>query len=280
MTVESIPFLSKSDARRLTQRIGLLLDAASGALDKLADAIRDARDGRADLALGYESWAEYAAAEFAPHTAGLTTAIRRELVSSLSVEVDGSPALSTRQIAPAVGVSHMAVQRDRDAGVTERYTSPDPRPAPPTYQPLDVTGWEDAEISDQQALDYETEELYRGDLAAWQERHPEVETTPAPRPAILGLDGKTYTRPEPTPRATQRRALVDTARDAGQELRKATERLERIAADDRLTRNKEEVAAHLRHHLNRAIEVCQNLDNLLNNHGTTTTEESTRVRTS
>jgi hypothetical protein len=85
--------------------------------------------------------------------------------------------------------------------------------------------------------------------------------TPAP---ITGHDGKTYTRPT-TPRTPPRRALTDAARDAGQELRKATERLERLGADDRFTANKNEVAAHLRHHLDRAIEVCQDLNNRINN---------------
>lgn len=89
---------------------------------------------------------------------------------------------------------------------------------------------------------------------------------PAPAP-VTGLDGKTYTRPQPTaaPRGPQRRALTDDARDAGQDLRKATERLARIAVDDRLPRHKEEVAAHLRHHLNQAQQVLADLSELINN---------------
>ncbi len=69
--------LAEGDARRLTQQISLLLDSAAGVLDKLAAAIREARDRRADIALGYASWAEYASTEFAPHTTGLSAAIRR-----------------------------------------------------------------------------------------------------------------------------------------------------------------------------------------------------------
>jgi hypothetical protein len=65
-------------------------------------------------------------------------------------------------------------------------------------------------------------------------------------------------------RTQPRRPLVDVARDAGQELRKAVERLERLAADDRFARNKNEVAAHLRHHLAHAIKVCQDLDHSIN----------------
>lgn len=58
---------------------------------------------------------------------------------------------------------------------------------------------------------------------------------------------------------TRRQPLVDTARNAGWEFRKAVERLERIAADDRFSANREQVAEQLNGHLSYAIEVCQNL---------------------
>lgn len=70
-------------------------------------------------------------------------------------------------------------------------------------------------------------------------------------------NGKTHTRPEPT--KPRRRPLTDQASDAGYELRKAIERLQRITEDDRFSRNKEEVTAHLRGHLLYAVEVCQDL---------------------
>lgn len=95
--------------------------------------------------------------------------------------------------------------------------------------------------------------------ARGQERPPSYQR-PA-RPAIVDAEIVEDTKP----RATPRRALSDQARDAGQELRKAVERVERVAADDRLTPNKEQVAAHLRHHLTNAIEVCQDLLDRLNN---------------
>jgi hypothetical protein len=98
-------------------------------------------------------------------------------------------------------------------------------------------------------------------------RGQERPTTYTPRPPAnvdpnTGeiLDAATVSEPRNPPR----RSLVDSARDAGQELRKAIERLERIAADDRFARNKNEVAAHLRHHLAHAIKVCQDLDNQIN----------------
>jgi hypothetical protein len=67
------------------------------------------------------------------------------------------------------------------------------------------------------------------------------------------------------PRAVSRRPLPDFARDAGIDLRKAVERLERISADDRFGQNREQVASHLRGHLSNAVEVCQDLLDRLNN---------------
>jgi transposase len=90
------------------------------------------------------------------------------------------------------------------------------------------------------------------DIAAAEENY-----TP---PAVEGRDGKIYkpvqNRPDKKP---NRRALSESAREAGWDLRKAMERLERIAADDRFTANKELIAPHLRSHLTDAIKVCQDL---------------------
>jgi hypothetical protein len=50
-------------------------------------------------------------------------------------------------------------------------TAADPFPAPPTYQPVDVTGWS---LDDLDALaddDAATEALYDAAVAAWEERH-------------------------------------------------------------------------------------------------------------
>lgn len=88
-----------------------------------------------------------------------------------------------------------------------------------------------------------------------------------------GLDGKSRThqpRPEPAPEPTEppkpkRRPLTDQAGDAGWEIRKATEKLQRIFEDDRLGRNKEEVAAHLRGHLMYATETLQGFLDIINN---------------
>lgn len=74
-------------------------------------------------------------------------------------------------------------------------------------------------------------------------------------PEPPAVDNKT----QPEPKAPKRKPLPDQARTAGWELRKSVERLERIAADDRFTPNKEQMASHLRGHLTHAVQVCQDL---------------------
>ena len=81
-------------------------------------------------------------------------------------------------------------------------------------------------------------------------------------PKVTGLDGKQYARPEPA--GPRRKPLPDAARDAGWELRKAVERLTRLAEDDRFPANEERVATQLSGHLHNAIEVCQDLLDRLN----------------
>jgi uncharacterized membrane protein YccC len=75
---------------------------------------------------------------------------------------------------------------------------------------------------------------------------------------------------DPTPAdipqpAARRRPMADAARGAGQDLRKLTNRIKAIADDDRFGRNKEQVASHMRVHLQSAVEVYQDLLDQLNN---------------
>lgn len=101
--------LTEAEARRLTERIRTRLDRVSTAWADLADAITEAYQRRADLALGYGSWAEYAEAELKP-SEGLAADVRRQLVGLLSAR-----GMSTRAIAPTVGVTRQQVARDQVA---------------------------------------------------------------------------------------------------------------------------------------------------------------------
>lgn len=65
-------------------------------------------------------------------------------------------------------------------------------------------------------------------------------------------------------KAKPRKPLTDSARDLSLDLDRLAGRIQRFADDDRLARNKNEVAARLRHHLARAIEVLSDLNDQLN----------------
>lgn len=153
--------------------------------------------------------------------------LERDVRQELVAELSAQ-GMSTRAIAPIVGAARNTVMADL------RQVAQFEPPAPVAADPF--TG---------EVIDAVTEVT---------ETHT-VKT-------VTGLDGKTYSTPPPS--KPNRRALTDTARDAGWDIRKAAERLERIREDDRFSRNREEVAAHLRSHLLYTIETCQGLLDDLN----------------
>ena len=211
--------LTADEARRLTERIRLTAHTFAESRTKLIELVEEAKEGNAHAALGYASWTAYLSDVLGDEPLRLARDDRREMVAILSSE-----GMSTRAIAPIVGVSNKTVHEDLST-----VTSGNSRPA--TVTSLDG-----------------------------RERPAKVETIRVDANTGEILDAATVSEPRNPPR----RSLVDSARDAGQELRKAIERLERIATDDRFARNKNEVAAHLRHHLTHAIKVCQDLDNQIN----------------
>ena len=258
MTVERIDAvtgevveLTEAEARRLTERIRTRLDRVSTAWADLATSITEAYQRRADLALGYGSWAEYAEAELKP-SEGLAADVRRQLVGMLSAQ-----GMSTRAIAPTVGVSNYTVSKDRQVLgdlTPERINPATGEVVPgPTYRPTDVTDWTPQEVDD--LIDADEREL-----EAWK-----ASTVPAP-PKVVGLDGKTYTRPEPKAAEPARRAaLPPMVQSAGWDLTKTVDRIQRLADDDRFAGHQKEMAPHLRSHLTHAIEVCQDLLDRINN---------------
>ena len=229
--------LTEQEARRLTERIRTALDRVSTAWADLAERITEAYQRRADLALGYGSWAEYAEAELKP-SEGLAADVRRQLVGMLSAQ-----GMSTRAIAPTVGVSQQAVAKVlRHPDVTTKL-SPEP----------------------------ESLAEYRGRVLRDAETNHKIikltgpESVSDPTPAkVVGLDGKAYARPEPKPQADRRTPLRDGFRDAALDLDKPVHRFERLAADDRLPRNRSEVARYA-NDLTRAIDALQRVAEQLSN---------------
>lgn len=136
--------------------------------------------GQVWIALGYAEWSDYVLAEVNKGAARLPREVRVHMVAKLS-----ALGMSTRAIAPVVGVSHMQVSRD---------------------------------------------------------------VTPAQPAQVTGIDGKVYPATD-SAKAPRRGSIITSGRDLGRRLRADGERLERLRKDDRYVRNRHELEAILRPHL-------------------------------
>lgn len=187
-TGEVTEALSEAEAERLSNRISLRLDTIADNYAAVMPMIREAIERRAHEVLGYRSPGEYAADRFGAALSKLGPEMRQAVVRELS-----DLGMSTRAIAPIVGVSDVQVHRDRHAGATSRSTSPDPTtpvvgatPAPP----------ESPKVAPDEERDTAAAAVLTDDSTA---ATPEAETPAAPRPPVVGIDGKTYSPPTPRP---------------------------------------------------------------------------------
>lgn len=240
--------LSPTEAQRLTQRIKLTASTIRDNLWKLRNLVEEAKTSNAWQVLGFASWTAYLADTLADEPMRLGRDERQELVEYLSGE-----GLSTRAIAPIVGVHHDTVASDIKAAAP--VGNPTPEQLAPAFDPTPTLppredDWVPADPATGEVIEPNpvnvTEHLFTEKVKA-----------------VTGLDGKTYTTPAPA--APRRKALTDTARDLGWDFRKVAERLQRLREDDRFSRNEEEVAALLKGHLMFTVEVCQDLLDEINN---------------
>ena len=173
---------------------------------------------------------------------------RREVVGWLAGE-----GMSTRAIAPIVGASFKTVARDLEAGpvsddtpaqpptiaTTEGVVIAEQRRVEPTAfvvgpgidGALDVTDWSEDEIA---------EVMDDDNAGVTYSNEPIPEAIPEPKP-IIGKDGKTYQRPAPKPE--RRKPLPESFDSATYALKRAIEPLARLAADDRMEKNKDQIAS-------------------------------------
>ena len=237
------PLMDHAEAERITERIRLTVDTTARNLDKLAKLVAEAFERRADLAMGYGSWAEYSQEEFGEETQTLAPQFRRQLVGMLSAE-----GMSTRAIAPAVGVSQRTAARDAQVS---HDGSPDVgNDFPPAPEP-DV----DPEIP-----------VAISPVSAPSAATPEAAPEPAPVRKVTGLDGKQYTAPKPNPQQDnkpKRRPLTDQFREATLNITRDCNRLERLTTDDRFNKNTEQISISNKSDLLRAIDALQNVANNL-----------------
>ncbi len=225
--------LSETEAARLTQRIELRLSTIADNTEAVIPMIEEARTGGAHEALGFPSWTAYVSDKFGGALARLGKADRLPFV-----ELMADQGLSTRAIATVVGVSKDTVSRDLRAGVSNE--TPDE-----TTDDFAVMGSATEEEFEVAIAEAKAE----GDLSRENVENKVVTA----KKNVTGIDGKTYTRPEP--KKSPRRPITDRARDIGWDLEKVVNRINRLPEDDRFTRNKEAVAQRLRPYMARSLEM-------------------------
>lgn len=232
-------------AQRRAERIRLHATNANEAMQSLQKLVHTARELEDHITLGYASWTAYVRDLFGDEPLRLARDVRRELVAELA-----DAGMSTRAIAPIVGVDNATVHRDLG-----RVANATPEPVidirPDEAAALMASGFVDS--IDDLTVNTRTGEVIQPATT----EHTVTEKVKT----VTGLDGKEYKRPEP--QAPRRRAITEQARDLGWDIRKQAEKVERLFQDDRFNRNKEEMAPHLRSHLEYVIRVCQDsLDHL------------------
>lgn len=228
-TGEVVEQMTRVEAERITARIADKLDGIADNIEQVMPLIRDALTREAWRPLGYSGATAYVSERFAGAFGRLPAAVRQPIVSELS-----SAGMSTRAIAPIVGASHMTVQNDRISGV--KSFTPGPTP---------------------EFVDTRTGEIHDGFQDAIAKAEEEV-VEPARK--VHGMDGKTYSRIDPTetpkPRAEAVTAQFTTA---VVELNRVLDRFHRIQDSGNFAANKNQVAALHGNDLDRAISELKNL---------------------
>lgn len=214
-------------ARRITERLRIQGTNFQEARDKIISTLHEAQDGGAWELLGYASWSAYISDVFGEEPLRLERDPRREFVAELADE-----GMSTRAIAPLLGVSHMTVATDlQKVGVNDFTTTSDVEPETP------------AVVSPVSAPSAAT-----------------PEDAPEPVRKVTGLDGKQYSAPKPQQESKPRQhPLPDQFFRARYDMSRKVESLERLADDQRFTTNKEKVAQENLNDLNHAIEALQRI---------------------
>ena len=121
VTTGEIVEFDRAAAERRAERITLRLESIADNTEAVKGMIREAVEKRDDVALGYRSLGEYVSDRFGGSLSRLGIEVRRAFVSELT-----QAGMSTRAIAPVVGVNQATVVRDvaRDAGASPQTPEP------------------------------------------------------------------------------------------------------------------------------------------------------------
>lgn len=228
MTAE-LSYLDIDAANRRVERMRHHATAMHDSAQNLLKVMHMARELEDHLTLGYASWPALLVDVFGAEPLRLSREVRREVVAEMS-----DAGMSTRAIAPLVGVSNYTVAKDLE-GVRELT----PEPAP-----VEVEGM---------TVNPATGEVFDAQPATTEHTFTEKVKT------VTGLDGKSYPKPEPA--APRRKSLVDDAYKANTDLFLVIERIRALTADDRYARNKADIQAALQPSADLAIEILTDLAN-------------------
>lgn len=117
-TGEIVSPMDADEARRLTERIRIAAANYTEAKAKILGLIDEARDRGAWAALGYKSWTAYLSDVLSDEPLRLARDERRDFVAELA-----NQGMSTRAIAPIVGVSHQTVRNDIEDATVKKLTA-------------------------------------------------------------------------------------------------------------------------------------------------------------
>lgn len=215
--------ISPASARELTDRIKVGVDA-------IWELIKQAYTSRAWSVLGYSSWDDYCTREFGTSRIRLPREERQEVVASMR-EIG----MSTRAIASATGVSKNTITADSQREVSQIGT---PAPAPITgtdgkiYAPQPRPSTQQFASDDQIAPGMTADQL------------DELNVKPADEPS-----------------APRRRPITEAFDSATYELKRAVERVARLTEDDRLEKNKDQIAGA---NLSDLIRVRDSINGVIN----------------
>lgn len=251
--------MTLDEARRVTERIRIQATNVRDGLEKLQEHVDAAKAGKAWEVLGYKSWTAYLADVMGEEPLRLSRDDRREVVELLAGE-----GMSTRAIAPIVGVQHSAVAKDlRRSGVSTGHTSSSGPSAPSAPSP-------ESTVRDSRTVEPSYPATvppveHGGDADS---RTPLTEDTDTIRTPVrvTGMDGKTYTRPTPAPEDKPRKTpLPKTFTSAVLDVQRRLKTLRDLTTEDRWPANKNQVATMHGSDLERINDLLQEIRQSLSN---------------
>lgn len=247
MTSE-ITVRDKRWAERVTERLRLQSTIFTDSRNKIIDLLHEAQDGNAAQLLGYKSWTTYISDVFGEQPLRLEKDLRREFVRELSSE-----GMSTRAIAPIVGVDHATAVRDLRRGAI----------APPESESSDYS-FAAPDFEDDTKLSPIVSVEHHDIVESVDSRTGEILESPEPK-TVTGLDGKQYRVPERQNVKPRRTPIAERFTSRTVELIRLADSFTRLVGDDRFDANRQNIADTNASDIKRAVDSLSKVFDALNN---------------